>query len=100
MKMIDRQELYKILDEMSADLDKNYFKVSAKKRDTIARLVMIKDLLETLPFDKGLEELEMYSDFITTKINYFQSQENYEAADFYKRIKKQINNMNYSQLYI
>ena len=98
--MTDRQQLYKLIDEMSAELEKSYFKVSAKKRDTIARLVMIKDLWNTLPIDNDFEELEMYSDFITMKINYFENHENYEAADFHKRIKKQINNMKYSQHHI
>jgi len=98
--MKSRLELEKMLDEMSSVLDKSYFKVPAKKRDTIARLVMIRDLWNTLPLGKNDEELNMYNDFITMKINHFEDYENYEAADFYKRIKKQINNTNYSQHYI
>ena len=98
--MNNKKELYELLDELTKELEKSYFKVPAKKRDRIARLVMIKDLWNALPIDKDFEELEMYSDFITMKINYFESYENYEGADFFKRIKKQINNINYSQHYI
>jgi hypothetical protein len=90
-------ELEQILNEISGDLDKSYFKVSAKRRDTIARLVMLKDLWDTQPFDR---DLVIYKEYITMKINFFEDYENYEAADFYKRIKKQINNIKHSQHYI
>jgi hypothetical protein len=76
-----------IMGELSKEMDKPYFKVSAKNRDRIAKMVMIKDLWDTPNFDM---ELPIYMEYILMKIQEYEYCENYEAADFYKRIKKHI----------
>lgn len=68
-------------------LDKQYFDVSEEDRDSIARLIVLRELV-LLQQDPA--SIPSYEKHLCSKIEYYESNENYEAADFFKRIKKQI----------
>lgn len=69
-------------------IDKEYFDVSEEDRDAIARLIVLEELLnKNIHSDMNL----MYDDYLTVRIKNFEENEDYESADLFKRIKKQIN---------
>jgi len=83
MKQRLEQELGQFIDLM----DKEYFQVSEEDRDSIARMVIIREFLD-LKADPST--LPLYVEYLGSRVEYFKASENYEAADFFERIKKQI----------
>lgn len=83
-------EIEKILNDFNEVLDKQYFETSEDDRDAIARLVLLKEFL-SIPMTNSL--LSKYQKFLNMKIEEYELMENYEAADFHKRILQQINSL-------
>lgn len=82
-----RQRLERELGQFIDLMDKQYFEVSEQDRDSIARMVIIREFLD-LKSDPS--SLPLYQDYLSSRVEYFKMIENYEAADFFERIKKQI----------
>ena len=83
MKQRLEEELGQFIDLM----DKEYFQVSEQDRDSIARMVIIREFLD-LKADPS--SLPLYLEYLSSRIEYFKASEQYEAADFFERIKKNI----------
>ena len=81
-------EIEKILNDFNEVLDKQYFETSEDDRNAIARLVLLNEFL-SIPMTNSL--LSNYKNLLNMKIEESELIENYEAADFHKRILQQIN---------
>lgn len=82
-----KQRLEQELGEFINLMDKEYFQVSEQDRDSIARMVIIREFLD-LKADPST--LPIYMDYISTRIEHFKASDQYEAADFFERIKKNL----------
>ena len=83
MKQRLEQELGQFIDLM----DKKYFEVSEEDRDSIARMVIIREFLD---LKADASSLPIYIEYLSNRVEHFNANENYEAADFFQRIKNQI----------
>jgi hypothetical protein len=83
-----KHRLEKELGEFIDLMDKEYFDVSEQDRDSIARMIIIKEFLD-LKADPS--SLPIYVEYLSSRVEHFKMIENYEAADLFERIKKQIN---------
>jgi hypothetical protein len=82
-----KQRLEQELGQFINLMDKQYFEVSPEDRDSIARMVIIREFLD-LKADPS--SLPIYLEYLSTRVDHFKANENYEAADFFERIKNQI----------
>lgn len=81
-------EIEKMLNDFKEILNQDYFNVSEQDRNEIAKLVLMKEFI-SMPMNNFL--VSKYQDYLNMKIAEYELIENYEAADFHKRILQQIN---------
>lgn len=81
-------EIDKVFASYHQVLDKEYFQVSEEDRDAIARLYLIREFI-SLDMTNGL--VPKYKEFLNIKIKDCELIEDYEGADFNRRMLQQIN---------
>jgi hypothetical protein len=86
------QKIINVLDGRYEYDTVEYFDISIKDRDSIAKAI-VNQFFWKLKVDKGY--YQFYKDFIDFRMNELLKEEKYEALDLYKRLLNEIILMNY-----